>query len=241
MSDATRFGDILDGIIPPAGRYPCNGGCGDFTVMPGVCDPCAARVQREEQDAGLAAAYASIPAEFRWARPTAQELTGRVHKLKPGPDVEARVRALGDAPRVLLHGAGGAGKTSLACAVLRHVIDAGRYPAPAAAFNLARRARFVAARCIADRRDESEPYRVLRSDCARASVLVLDDVGQEAGDGYRANDRSKLIADILADRHDANAQTIVTTFADESQWRSMYGDGIARRFWDTTRVKVVRL
>jgi DNA replication protein DnaC len=157
------------------------------------------------------------------------------------------LRALADKPVLLIQGKSGSGKTSLACAVLRLLIDDGKHPATGAAFDQARCARFASARVLAPRdwKEAQDPHAHAeangRGAAGRASILVLDDVGQEAGDGYKANDRSKLIADILADRHDDGARTIVTTFASKTEWQAMYGDGCARRYWDTARVEVVTL
>lgn len=246
------IGAMLDGsddIMPRPGRYACRGDCGGIVERPGVCGPCGVKRDQRAQDAALAPALASIPPEFRWARADAPEMPARVRRLRNASpaSVAERVKALALEPMVLIVGASGEGKTSLACAVIHEIIAAGRYPAPAAVHEVARRARFYAARSLTprDHREATDPDAPTegspRGAAARASVLLLDDVGQEAGDGYKANDRSKVLADVLSDRHDAGARTIITTFASEARWREMYGDGVARRYWDAARVKVVRL
>lgn len=239
----------IDDIMPKLGAYPCRGDCGAVVDRPGVCPACGVELDRQAQDGALAAALASIPPAFRWARGDAPEMATRVRRLRTASPaaIAERVKALALEPMVLIVGASGEGKTSLACAVLREIILAGRYPAPGAAHDLARRARFRAARSLADRdpheaQDPDSPVeRAPRAMAARASVLLLDDVGQEAGDGYKANDRSATIKTILEDRHDAGARTIITTFAHRPMWSAMYGEGVARRYWDDERIKVVKL
>lgn len=237
----------LGGIIPPVGSYPCRD-CGATIERPGVCDPCAAAFAVREHDATLSAALASIPREFEWARVGAPELRQRIKPLCRLSEALAneRVEALAEHSMVLIFGPSGGGKTSLACAALRRIIDLGRYGGTPEAHDVARRARFFAARAIAtqERRDDYNPDAPImspRAMVARAKAVVIDDVGQEAGGSFRANDRSKLLAEIIADRHDSGAQTIITTFATAEQWSMMYGSGIARRCWDRERVKVVEL
>lgn len=237
-------------FLPPVGAYPCRGGCGGTTELPGVCDDCARRIDAEEHNAQLSAAYKSIPVDFGWARAGDSLMFDRVPKFRrDGLDLDTSAKVIQQISRsqmVLIHGKAGTGKTSLACATLRAIIDAGRYGATYDAHRTAKRARFFSARQVATtlRRDEynvDAPEVAPRALVARATVALIDDVGQECGGSYRANDRSKVLAEILADRYDAGARTIITTFATPAQWSAMYGDGIARRCWDKDRVRVVEL
>lgn len=235
-------------MFPAIGSYHCRDGCGAKLERPGVCDPCAHKFAISEHDGQLRAALSSIPTQYAWAYPDAPELPSRVSVLAKmdATRIAERIESLADNRFVLIFGPSGAGKTSLACAALRYVIDRGRFGATEQDFRIAKRARFFPARQIAtvQRRDEyniDAPEVAPRALVARSTFAVIDDVGQEAGDGYRANDRSQVLADIIADRYDSEARTIITTFATPAQWSAMYGDGIARRCWDKERVKVVRL
>lgn len=238
----------VSGMFPPIGSYACRDGCGTVLERPGVCGPCARKFDAAEHDAQLRTALGTIPAQYAWAYPDAPELATRIAVLAKldAARIAERIESLAEHRFVLIHGPSGAGKTSLACAALRYVIDRGRIGATDAHFRIAKRARFFAARQIATvaRRDEynvDAPEIAPRALVARASLAVIDDVGQESGGSYRANDRSKVLADIIADRYDSGAQTIITTFASTEQWSAMYGDGIARRCWDKELVKVVKL
>lgn len=235
-------------LFPAIGAYACRDGCGATLERPGVCDPCAHGFAVAEHDGQLRAALTSIPAQYAWAYPSAPELATRIAALTKlsAEKIAERIESLADNRFVLIHGPSGAGKTSLACAVLRHVIDRGRFGASDKNFRVARRARFFAARQIATvhRRDEynvDAPEIAPRALVSRSAFAVIDDVGQESGGSFRSDDRSKMVADILADRYDSGAQTIITTFATDKQWAAMYGDGIARRCWDKELVKVVKL
>lgn len=234
----------FEGIIPPAGEYPCRGVCGAKVDRPGVCVDCGREHDRREHDATLRLALESIPGHFRWA--TLEALRDAAYESR----VQLKPRALAAADRLLgyrvlvLVGGSGRGKTSLGCAILRAIIDAGRYGAEARAHERARRARFIAARDVfrePDRRESPHPATL----AVRMPVVLLDDVGQESGrgDGFKSDERLRTMADILCARHDSPwAQTIVTTFAREPQWRELYGDGVARRYWQGTgAIKVVDL
>ncbi len=242
----------FSGIIPPVGAYPCRGDCKTILERPGVCEPCGNAIDAREHDATLKPALDSIPERFRWAtletiaepecdKPAPGCCIGhrvrlpRVHRASAGNLLASRV--------IVLIGPPGAGKSSLACALLRAVIDSGRSGMPNAGAARARRARFFAARHLApsetrDRREGPAPAALV----ARASVIVIDDVGQESGGSFRGEDRSSLVRDILAERHDEGSQTIVTTYADRETWCRLYGDGAARRYLDAADgVRVVRV
>ena len=227
--DTKRF-DVTD-VLPPRGAYPCRGGCGGTLELPGVCDPCGTKVARQSQNDALVEAYTSIPETLRWARIDAAELAQRVKRLPTGADerIVARAAALAGVPLVLLCGPSGSGKSSLACALLRHVIDSGRYPADASAARIGANARYASAITM-----------VGLSAAMGASVLVFDDVG-DAGESFKGSDENREIARVLSTRFELGRRTIVTTGVGREAWVRCYGDGIARRYWDAERVRVVKL
>lgn len=228
----------LTELLSRRGPWTCTTPkCGSPIDFPmGICDTCSAHVRNVERIREIQDALGSIPPEFAWASPSAPELRERVAGLGNWPgDVASFVASLSRLPTLLIHGTSGRGKTSLACAILRNVIDASMLGG--APHEQAKRARFASAFALGTTGITSEATHLVRS----VSVLLLDDVGQEGGDGYKGSDRCAVVKTILAGRHDAQARTIVTTGADVDAWRAMYGDGIARRYWDTSRVRVVRL
>lgn len=227
----------FDDIIPPAGDHPCRGGCGSRVERPGVCEACGREHERREHDATLRMAIESIPGDFRWSSLESirsPEYSGRVH-LKPRA-LQVADRLLGYRVLVLV-GESGAGKTSLGCALLRAIIDAGRFGSDPKAYERARRARFIDVRELFSEPERNDtPHPATLAVCM--PVVLLDDVGQEAGrgEGFKADERVRTMADILCARHDAPwAKTIVTTFAREAKWRELYGDGVARRYWQGRR------
>lgn len=255
--DAADFG----AIIPPPGAHQCRlRGCDAVVERPGICAACGAGAEQRAHDAELKPALTSIPERFRWAtleRLVASEHRGRV--TMPPRHLAAADRLRGYRVVVIV-GEGSRGKTSLACAVLRAVIDAGTFRAIEAslraegelaedqaltrarstvhpAFDLARRARFVPARdvFVAPTRDDIVSAASLAT-CM--PVVLLDDVGQDGGAGrsYRDDDRCTEMSRILQARHDmqGRAQTIVTTWGRRREWERWYGDGAARRYFDGT-------
>ncbi len=209
------------------------------------CPPCQIAVnaelerreaerQREARDYQLSEATASIPPRFRWAHWHASDLHRRVH------DVDAIKAARAATGSVVLMGPTGAGKSTLACCILRGIIDAARpvdLPSFGAEVNLARGARFVTARELAFARASGtygqEPPIVAHA--CDATVLVLDDVGQDA---VRAD---SSLYDVLEARHNRNVPTIVTTGLDEGAIRARYGDGAWRRIFEGATDIEVRL
>lgn len=227
---------------PEPGSYPCANGCGGRVTFPGVCAPCAERIAEREHNETLRPALRSIPERFRWATLSAlnrPEFSGRV---RMGSAELAGAGRLLQRRVVVIVGASGRGKTTLACALLRRVIGLGRYGSSAEAYDLARRARFISALEIA----EPVPLREFNAQSPEqlATMLpfvVIDDVGQEAGSGsgVRANERTEAVKRVLARRHDRGMRTVVTTFATFAQWSELYGDGVARRYLQSQDADVV--
>ena len=140
-------------------------------------------------------------------------------------------RALADrsglADRVVIIGAAGRGKTSLAVAHLADRIEAG-----------VERARFIPARqLLADRHVGGVSWEAL---ALSARLLVLDDLGAEltgapAGGGLAAQ-RIEVVSRLLADRHDLDLGHVITTAHERPSIVALYGDGVARRVFDDATV-----
>lgn len=215
-----------------------------------VCAACEARREQARRVEALRLGYGSIPPRFAWARWGAPELLGRCPRLAALP-AERRERTLSGLREaascgawVCLRGPAGRGKSSLAAAMLRGVLDAGAAPdASREAWRRARGALWVGARALAKAKAEhplgrGDPVLVIAGQpvsfaaLTQAPLLVLDDVGSEAT-------RNGAVEDLVHERHEAEAPTIVTTWleSDEEAGR-LYGGGIVRRLFDPSGVIV---
>lgn len=178
---------------------------------------------------------AVVPRRFWWAQFGAADLGNRVD-LEAGKLACVRELALAG-QNLLLIGPSGTGKTSLACAILREVVQ---------------EAASVAARGGALTREHSRVlsrgHRVLYApawrlasasaehglgtqppivdDARRASLLVLDELGSELG---RASMHRAVVPELLHERHAEMRQTIICTFLSKDECVAAYGAGVARR------------
>jgi hypothetical protein len=202
----------------------------------GVCRDCGEIIRVREHWMTMKYALDSIPERYRDARWGSQALYDRVpafRTLAPTPQENFVSRI------VMIVGPTGAGKTTLACAILRWIIESAGPDSDARLIARAERARFIDSRDVPPTRDEPGHY---KRACG-ASVLLLDDVGQEAGhgEGFADMARAQKVSDLLNDRDKRERETIVTTYGTEASWTRLYGAGVARRFWDAPDVKVIRL
>jgi len=165
---------------------------------------------------------ASIPAEWRWATLEAPDLPGRV---QPPSAVEAARRAVA-APRIAILGPSGAGKTSLAVALLR--ARSSRQSGAAKFFHafelgLAR-----------SRHRLGDGEAALVEDAMTIPIALLDSVGQD--DSPRG---IEAVRDVVLKRFADSKATIVTIDLSMDQVTSKFGDGFARRVLE--RATVIRL
>jgi hypothetical protein len=163
---------------------------------------------------------ATIDPEHRWARFVAPELTSRV--LDPKAIVAAQQSWRN--PMVVLVGHSGAGKTSLAVAMMRVWVETN---ARAAAFF---HAILLGAASIRHPAGHGEPELVAQA--KRVPLAVLDDLGSERD--TTTND----IPEIVLVRHAQRLPTFVTTGLSRAQLSTRYGAGIARRL--TERATIIR-
>ncbi len=160
----------------------------------------------------------SIPKSYRWARPDSPELAARVRTADPA----AMARTIAAETNVIILGAAGAGKTSLAVASLRALA------APYARFLHAYRLGTVRIQNAA-----GEGEAALVDLAMSAPLILLDDVGNERQTANNA------VPDVIFERHAAELPTWYTTAFEPADIAKRYGDGVARRMFE--RALVVRL
>lgn len=215
--------------------------CGDFDWYPRnapvlACEPtgvrCAActdqrKAQREvERRLGVVAgALASIPERHRWATFDAPELAERV-PLPLACKLAQKLAAFEEVKMVLLEGATGAGKTTLATAMFRtHLDRAVAEGASDEARDWGRRAFWVPARALAVARRQSplgaEPALLVQA--RQASVLLVDDLGQEA-----PADKDDVVS-VLTERQMEGRPTLITWGFDRKDLKERYGPHMVRR------------
>lgn len=250
-------------MMPRAGAYGCVRGCGRQTTMPGICSACGGRERRAEARQEFAAALGSIPEAFRWASPRAQELGKRAR----GIETETGWSAPADLAECIVHGVGtgrrpfwtmrgptGSGKTSIACAALTALCEAGMAawlaaPLPgsrrhvvseSAAVRIARGARFVPAINLMPPQDPSDDRPAMFGAALRATVLFLDDLGKELSareDTAASAQRAAKTRELIEERWYARRPTVITTALDDDALNKIYDGGTFRRFAGDDQVK----
>lgn len=238
IDDVAQRADLLTNLVvdqPVPRRFPCPG-CGqDIGRNVWACDGCAARALVERRDSMLRPARESIPQDFRACRFSTPDLA-RWIVASPGAIAGARDALSGESALVTILGSTGVGKTTLACAMLAEVIEAGADLRCAPdVLERARTAYFVDALRLSQARQEArlgtgEPRELLRA--KKASVLVVDEFGRD-----RALDVD--VTKIIHERQAAKRLTIVTTWLDQAEIATSYDGGIARRLFQ--RATVFRL
>lgn len=249
--------------FPREGAYPCARRCGGETVMPGICPACGSKERRAEARQQFALALESIPEAFRWTAAPAAPVADRV---RPVPTLSRNVPALdtlhrivigvgtGDKPFWTLRGRSGAGKTSLACAVLGALVGAAidawlSIPLPGSrrelarepsSVRLARGARFIAVTDLLPPHDRADDRPAMFGAARRATVLVLDDMGKELTareDVAVAAIRAAATRELIEHRWNARLPTIITTALDRESIAGIYDGGTYRRVVEDKQVK----
>lgn len=196
-----------------------------------ACDACTAKARAAARLQLHAAAIVGMEADFR-------EVTFAIPHLRRlvGDDVleDARhVATFEQTPLVLILGATGAGKTTLAAAIYRHQVD--RLLAPTATVtdeSWVGRMVWAHAKPLSLARKESRlgaPPKLLDR-AAEATVLLLDDLGQDAPE-----DKDDVV-NLLAYREANRLPTIITCGFELESLKGRYGPHLTRRLHDRKAV-----
>lgn len=194
------------------------------------CAPCDRKraIRRK-----AAPALASIPEKFSAVTLDAPWLAKLV-----GSTAMDDARATDGGSSAVLVGPPGSGKTSLAIAMFRAVVEAAATQGPLPLPDLARRGdglshRVISAHSLAKARafhplGEGEAPAVMAA--LNADLLLLDELGGE--DARYAS----AVTEVIYERHAAMRPTWITTGVDPKAVASRYGGGIARRVFEDARV-----
>jgi DNA replication protein DnaC len=177
----------------------------------GLCETCGAIRREHERGERLRAALSTIPARFRDAIFCTDVIKRRVQSQLARVKAE---RAIGRLV-VTICGPTGGGKTTLACAMMNHILGS---EDPALRV-LARSARFMVVYDLAEARSQhglGDGEAPLVAMAKRASFLVLDDVGKEP------SRRRDIVAEVIHSRTAANLDTVITTELDQSAVFRLY-------------------
>jgi len=218
LEEPILIGDSdFDWLRPPAGGWHCR--CGKATEHPGMCQQCADEDQERDRKRAISARVMVLPVAFRWASFDSEDLErrsskGSVTKAKKVAEGLCGGRVSG----VTFLGPAGSGKTSLACAMLRttFALPIGFSPLFCGSIALSRA-----------RQDSGlghTPQEI--HDAIHASIIVLDDVGQEPA---RLSDS---VAEVIHERHNDSKPTIITSGLSADELVHRYGDGTARRMFE---------
>ena len=191
--------------------------------MPAPTRDMDAREEETDHASQVARAFAeslerSIPERYRWATFSAEAMGQRVKRREAVLEGQRTFRE----PRVILVGEPGAGKTTIAVAMLRARFLVSREPSlfiPAYRLGQAR---------IQHPAGHGEAPDVLEA--MRMRHVLLDDLGVER------DTATNPIADVIFERDAENRTIWVTTGFTRAQLASRYGAGLARRLFEHATV-----
>lgn len=193
-----------------------------------VCEECEKLLEFADPDRSFSAAIQSIPERYRWATRTSSKLIDRVWGA--GNAVRAVMQEIESESRwIFIYGASQSGKTSLACAAMRDVIqqamdsanDRGKQ-GRASMSRFYTSVQLARARALWARSRTSDNEAPEVSLARRCRLLVLDDLGLEHD--------PRVCIELLHERHSRNLQTIVTTnIVEPEEIQSRYGSPIRER------------
>lgn len=219
----------------PCQKAPCPG-CGapsEIGRFSGGADPCPACDRKRAIRRKAAPALASVPEKFSAVTFDTPWLAKLV-----GASALTDARALDGSASTAFVGPPGSGKTSLAVAAFRTVVEAAALEGPMPMPGLTRRGdglthRMFSAHALAKARafhplGEGEAPAVLAA--LNADLLLLDELGGE--DARYASS----VTEVIYERHAANRPTWITTGVDPKAIATRYGGGIARRVFEEAKV-----
>lgn len=227
LAAVAAAGIQADPAAPTAFR--CAGACDAIVAFRGsTCGPCSIRLAKEDRANLLRSAYASIPAEWPWARFG----DAFIAKVKTPTLVAAAKGWRREDGNLVLLGPTGSGKTACALAILHKILDYVRdNQCSAELIRFASKTAFVAATDLARARRESKlgDESPLEREAKTRKLLVLDEIGFE-------HQRETTIADVLDARYRLGLPTIITSGLDELRFATRYGEATKRRLCERGRV-----
>ena len=225
--------DELFNIVQDMARPHLCHECRKVTIYHfGVCEKCAERHEKIQRQA--VERYrpfdpkVDLPPDMRWSS-FDSKLFGK--RVKDSSAIKSAMKAASqlrtsDPKSTFFVGPTGAGKTSLAAAIMHEIAGA----------KIARTAFWIKAVELGRiRRDSplgSEPVGIERA--RKASLLVLDDLGGECNMGI------EVISEVVHHRRDECLPSIFTTWATDDQLKARYGEGVGRRIIEFSEKIVVR-
>jgi hypothetical protein len=248
-------------VAPPAPTGPC-GRCGAELPDGTMCVACAAADWRRSVQLALDPARASVPEEARSILDFDEEAFGarcqriRVNGEELSPRAAAHRAAFrmlgGDLliayvfDRAVQNKSSRNGKSVFAARVMAHVLDAGlEAGASAGALDLeprmlstARRARWHHAVDTSERTANGPSTFDL---AMQASILVLDDAGQEPTESYIGRDAQALNRKLILKRWAICRPTLITSFLDSEGIHKAYAGGVHGRIFDDSRAITIEV
>lgn len=236
---AERVLKAIKKACPDAPERVCRA-CGvtiPSSVRSPTCRDCTQAERRERLVARLEQVWESVPDRYRWAEMGTELFAKRVQAT------DKTIEVCRQAERsLLIVGESGVGKTSLAVAKLRHVLREGYAAARSlgfpklieerdrGAFRRAAGCLFVSCQDIARSAGDPQVGAELVDRAAKATLLVLDDLGSETV--------LSPVADLIHRRHDRMKETIYTTYHSKESLADRYGDGVVRRVSDALAIRL---
>lgn len=205
--------------------------CGQKTTI-SPCFDCDARRERERDERAdlmrrrdVVEKHRNFPARHLWADLTSELLAKRV-KTKRGLDPVdvALIAKSGEARTILFRGDSGTGKTSLAVAIARSVVDGTFIRCTALGNTIA-----AAQKGGVEGKAASEWMKWI----GKCSLLVLDEFGDEHPF------HMTWVRDVVMGRDQNGQRTILTTFRSPYQLADHYGAGMLTRLTEHKRGLVV--
>lgn len=208
--------EMIDAGIRRWEETPHRCACGEKVLKAeDVCEKCREK-QKDHRERLMCVGMTvnDLPKRYQWAHFGRAELVARV---KDAEAIETATAVAKNAAidRVTLSGPPGAGKTSLACAILN-----------AWAYHRRLNGIYVDARSLSLARSQSKLGQEAEGvkEAMGAAALIIDDLGQDA-----AQQHGSAVGDVVYARHRNQLPTIVTLYAKPEELVGIYGGGIARR------------